>query len=79
MRKTPNSHDLLAIAILQAAKLHDDSWDRITCQHKITISNAAALVTSNKDRQQLVYMLLAACWNDAISWALQIRGARADA
>ena len=69
MAKTPNQHTLLARAILKAVAAREDSWNDHEGGYGITLWEACRRATSNKDRAELVNLLLSACWNDAQNWA----------
>lgn len=61
------SHQVVAKAILEAAKLREESWDGL----RYTVSKHQAAKSSSPDEAtfKLVYILICAAWNSSIEWA----------
>ena len=69
MTKTPNSHTLLARAILKAVAERENSWNEHEGGYGITLWEACRRATSNKDRARITQIMLESAWNEALDWA----------
>lgn len=70
-KKTLNANELLAKAILLTVREREASWTQDK-GYGLTMYEAARRATSNKDRAEIVVILLLGAWNDAIAWAQEI-------
>lgn len=58
----------IACGVLEAAKVHEESWDMIREQYAVSIEDAAKSQI-HTDEVELVTMLLVSNWNEALDWA----------
>lgn len=63
-----NSTDL-AKALIDTAKVREDSWNELYKQYTTCISGAAEKTCENSSLAEVVSMMLLSCWNDALHWA----------
>lgn len=64
----------LALAILRASDLHENSYDEKVKAYRLGKKQAAHLAAHNKpELEKIVYILLLAAWNDSIAWAEEVK------
>lgn len=65
----------IATAILDAAKLHAESFNDVTSTHGIDVEDAVKLAFEKEGISQLsriIYLALNTWWNDTIEWAERV-------
>ena len=67
-----NQVGIIKELILEAARIHEGSWNADAKEYKISLEQACELVSFHSNVGELtkpIYLLLKLAWNDIIAWA----------